>query len=109
MLLTPPFEKNTIVSISLTRGNHDDGINSYKRNKVCINILTRSPLWELNNNKIRPLEIGNYIIEELNNKKISPSHKLFFSSLELAILDEEVNGYTLTFLMEEGAGLDEQF
>lgn len=104
----PPFNKNTIISISLTRGNYDDG-STLIRGTIRINILTRSPLWELNNNKIRPLEIGNYIIEELNNKKISPSHKLFFSSLELAILDEEVNGYTLTFLMEEGAGLDEQF
>jgi len=32
-----------------------------------------------------------------------------FSSLELAILSEDVNGYTLSFSLEEGSGLDEQF
>jgi hypothetical protein len=32
-----------------------------------------------------------------------------FSNIELAILNENVNGYTISFFLEEGSGLDEQF
>lgn len=104
----PPFDKNTIVSLSLNQSNFDAEA-VLMRNILKISILTRSNLWELKNNKVRPLEISNYIIESLHNKKISPSHKLFFATLQLAILDEDINGYTLTFFLEEGSGLDEQF
>jgi chemotaxis signal transduction protein len=104
----PPFDKSTIVSISLSRGNYEEekvllsGI-------VKINVLTQSDIWQLDNRKIRPLEISNIIIDILNNRKISSSHKLLFSNIELAILNENVNGYAISFFLEEGSGLDEQF
>jgi hypothetical protein len=104
----PPFDKNTIISIVLNRGNYDEE-NVLLRGIIKITVLTRSEIWELSNNKIRPLEISNIIIDKLNNQKISPSHKLLFSNIELAILNEDVNGYTISFLLEEGSGLDEQF
>lgn len=103
-----PFNKNTLISIGMTRAT----LNSESlitRGVLKINVLTRSELWELSNGKIRPFEIANYIIEKLNNKKLSSSHKVVFNSLELAILSEDVNGYTLSFSLEEGSGLDEQF
>jgi hypothetical protein len=74
-----------------------------------ISVLTRSTLWRLNKNKIRPLEIADLIITAINNKKLTTSHKILFSSLELSILDDNINGYTLAFFMEEGSGLDEKF
>jgi hypothetical protein len=76
---------------------------------VKITVLTRSDLWELTGNKIRPLEISNIIVEQLNNQKISSSHKLLFANIDLAILNENVNGYTISFFLEEGSGLDDQF
>lgn len=103
-----PFNKNTLISIGMTRVTPDSE-SLITRGVLKINVLTRSELWELSNNKIRPFEIANYIIEKLNNKKLSSSHKVVFSSLELAILSEDVNGYTLSFFLEEGSGLDEQF
>lgn len=105
----PPFDKNTLISISLNRANNNEQDNVIARSLVKITILTRSELWEIKNNKIRPLEISDLIIETLNNKKVSSSHKILFSSLELAILNENVNGYVLTFLLDEGSGLDGQF
>jgi hypothetical protein len=55
------------------------------------------------------MEIADFIVKEINNKKLTTSHKLFFKRLELSILNDNVNGYTLTFFMEEGSGLDEKF
>jgi hypothetical protein len=104
----PPFDKNTIISIVLNRGNYDEE-KVLLRGIVKITVLTRSEIWELSGNKIRPLEISNIIIDKLNNQKISPSHKMSFSNIELAILNENVNGYTISFFLEEGSGLDEQF
>jgi len=104
----PPFDKNTIVSIVLNKGNYDDE-KVLLRGMVKITVLTRSDLWELTGNKIRPLEISNIIVEQLNNQKISSSHKLLFANIDLAILNENVNGYTISFFLEEGSGLDDQF
>lgn len=104
----PPFDKNTIVSIAYNKGNFDDE-KVMMLGTMKINVLTKSELWELNGNKIRPMEVANYIINKLNNVKLSTSHKLLFLSVDLAILSEDHNGYTLTFILEEGGGLDEQF
>ena len=104
----PPFDKNTIISIVLNRGNYDEE-KVLLRGIVKITVLTRSEIWELSGNKIRPLEISNIIIDKLNNQKISSSHKMLFSNIELVILNENVNGYTISFFLEEGSGLDEQF
>ena len=104
----PPFDKNTIISVVLNRANYDEE-SKITRNLVKINILTRSALWKLDNKKIRPLQIGNIAIDILNNLKIMPSHKLVFSNMELAILNEDVNGYTLTFFLEEGSGMNGEF
>lgn len=103
-----PFNKNTIMTVVLHRSSYDDE-NLMLTGMLKINILTRSELWELNNNKIRPLEITNEVIKVLNNKKVSASHKLYFSRMELAILNENVSGYSVIFFIEEGSGLDEQF
>jgi hypothetical protein len=104
----PPFDKNTIISIALSRGVYDEELVLIK-GVVKINILTRSALWKINGSKIRPLEIANIIIEKINHQKINTSHKLLLSNIELAILNENVNGYSVTFHLDEGSGLDEQF
>ncbi len=104
----PPFNKNTIITIALSKGDYNDETVLF-HGILQITILTRSTLWKLNNNKIRPMEIADFIVKEINNKKLTTSHKLFFKRLELSILNDNVNGYTLTFFMEEGSGLDEKF
>jgi len=58
---------------------------------------------------IRPVQIGNLIIDLLDELKVAISNKLSFNMMELAILNENISGYSLTFLMNEGSGLVEQF
>lgn len=104
----PPFDKNTIITVSLSKGNYNNDLVLF-HGVLNVTILTRSNLWRLNNNKIRPMEIANLIIKTINNQKITTSHKVLFSHLDLSILNDNVSGYTLTFFMEEGSGLDEKF
>ena len=103
-----PFDKNTIISIALNRANFSDDT-TMTSSIIKINVLTQSTLWKLNNNLIRPLQIANLIIDLLNNQKFSSSHKMNFISLELAILDEKVNGYTLSFHLHEGSAMLDEY
>lgn len=104
----PPYDKNTIMTIVLSKGKYDsDAV--LLNGMIKINVLTRTELWELDNNKIRPLEIANNLISVLENRKVSVSHKLYFTNIDIAILNENVSGYSIIFQLEEGSGLDEQF
>jgi hypothetical protein len=37
------------------------------------------------------------------------SHKLYFKSADLVVLDGNINGYGLIFHLVEGSGLDDEF
>jgi len=63
----------------------------------------------LTDNQIRPVEISNLIIDLLDGTKLATSHKLVFDSIELAVLNENINGYSLNFYLNDGSGLIEQF
>ena len=104
----PPYDKNTIVTIALTKLIPDEEQKLFS-SWVRINVITRTALWELSNYKIRPLEIANLVIKELENIKLKTSHKLFMTDMELIILDGNINGYGITFTVVEGSGLDEKF
>ncbi len=106
----PPYDHNTFITIVATKIQADPEeqiFNSFIR----INIITQAQLWELDGDKIRPLEIASNIITMLENYKTTSgaSHKLFFKSAELIVLDGNINGYGLVFHLLEGSGLDEEF
>ena len=103
-----PFNKNTIISIALSRGvkAEDEKI---LNGIVKINVLTQSTLWPLTDNKIRPLEIANRLMDLLDGTKMATSHKLVFNVIEVAILNENVNGYSLSFYLNEGSDLIAEF
>lgn len=103
-----PYNLNTIITIALSRSTENDDLNLWE-NVLRINIITKSQLWSLNNQKVRPLEIANLVIEELDNQKLTASNKLFFHSMELIVLDGNTNGYGLTFHLIEGSGLEDEF
>lgn len=99
-----PFNKNTIISVALVRGVQEEE-KEIMTGMLKINVLTQSGLWKLTNNKIRPLEIGNLIINVLDGFKMATSHKLVFDSIELAVLNENINGYSINFYLNDGSGL----
>lgn len=106
----PPYDHNTFITIVASKiqaDNEEQIFNSVIR----INIITQAQLWELDGNRVRPLEIANNIVSSLENYKTTSgaSHKLFFKSAELIVLDGNINGYGLIFHLLEGSGLDDEF
>lgn len=104
----PPYNKNTMITLALTRSVYDSDdviLNSI----IKINVLTKSDLWVLKSNKLRLFEIIKNINNLIHDKKFATSHKLSFKQMELSILDEDLSGYSLSFLLEEGSGMVESF
>lgn len=106
----PPYDHNTFVTVVATKiqANPEE---QYFNSVIRINIITQAQLWELDNDKVRPLEIANNIVSSLENYKTvsGTSHKLFFKSMDLVVLDGNINGYGLVFHLLEGSGLDDEF
>lgn len=103
-----PYNLNTIITIALSRATDDEDYNMLM-SVIRVNIITKAQLWALDNQKIRPLEIANLIIEKLENQKLAASNKIYFHSAELVVLDGNTNGYGLTFHLIEGSGLEDEF
>ena len=102
----PPYDKNTLITITLIIADKEE---TRYDSMIRVSVITRSTLWEISNNKIRPLEVASLIIKDLDNLKLQTSQKLFFDNLEFMVLDGNINGYGLTFELIEGSGLDDEF
>jgi len=106
----PPYDHNTFITIVATKIQPDLDSQIFNAG-IRINVITQAQLWEIDTNKIRPLEISNIIVSMLDNYKAvsGASHKLYFKGAELIVLDGNVNGYGLMFHLLEGSGLDDEF
>lgn len=104
----PPYDKNTLISINIDKADYDHE-SVFLATLLKVTVLTRTELWELDDHKIRPMQIANNIIEKLNDRKLTTSHKLYFIKLDLAVLNDKVTGFILHFGVDEGSGLDAKF
>lgn len=103
----PPYDKNTLITIYPEEIYHND---SAYHTQLAISVITRPNLWELKDNKIRPLEVVNQVIKEIDNFKLSPSVKLSFVSTTFFIVNKNIGAYKMTFRGIEGDGkLDERY
>jgi hypothetical protein len=103
-----PYNKNTFLTITLTDTTLDDSNNNHN-SKIRINCLTRTELWEMENNRIRPLHLSSLIIKTLHGQKVGVSHKLYYDGTELTVLNENIHGYAIEFIMIDGGGLENEF
>lgn len=98
-----PYNKNSFISITLSEVGYTEDIN-YLTPVVTVSVLSRTELWVLNDSKIRPLQVASQIVKELNNKKVSLSHKLYFIEKRLLVLNEDIQGFILVFDLLDGGG-----
>lgn len=69
---------------------------------VNFDILCHTDYWDLNDYKIRPLQIAGYIDGILNNEKLVGIGTLEFAGCNELILSEHLSGYTLSYLATHG-------
>lgn len=69
---------------------------------IHFDILCHTDYWELGDFKLRPIKIMGIIDGILNNSKLSGIGTLKFAGATELILNEELSGYTLTYVATHG-------
>ena len=102
------YNQNSMINIYMTQASPLDdtvGVDSILQ----INVICNVDIWELVDDKIRPLQIANRVIKLLDNKKFTTSNKLSFDSLTDLIISKTVCGYALLFSLVDGSGEKQKF
>ena len=106
---TAEYNKNTRINIVITDRETELNEEQMLSSVISFYILSKNELWELNNNKIRTLEIANRLISLLDDRVLKTSNKMFFDSLSHVVYNENMSGYTVLFGLFDGNGLENDF
>lgn len=96
------YEQNGMINIVLEDSEPNEEENSLV-GVIRINIVFNVDKWELLDEKIRPIELSDVVIELLDNKKFSISNPLSFSGMQPLILTKQLTGYALLFNLIDGS------
>lgn len=99
-LLDDQYNKNSVISIQLSRATPEE--EKVIKSIIKISIITNVDKWELVNNKIRPIQLANEIIKELNNKKLNTSNAISFDDMQEIVYNKNLIGYELSFDLADG-------
>ena len=70
---------------------------------VSFDVICHTRYWDIGNYRMRPLKIVGYIDGILNKTKLSGIGEFQFMNCTELILNEELSGYTLTYLATHGS------
>lgn len=102
------YNQNSIVNIYMTEAQPNDGVKAVDAT-IQINVICNESVWELIDNKIRPLRIANRIIELVNETKFTASNKMVLNGLTELIINKKMYGYALLFELTDGSGEIDKF
>ena len=102
------YDKNSSINIYMT--SVDPQLDNVTADAIIqVNVVCNIDIWDLVNNKIRPVQIANRIITLLNNQKFTASNSLVFNSLDNLIVSKHMVGYALLFELTDGSGINNKF
>lgn len=70
----------------------------FRNNTISFDIICHTDYWDIGDCRLRPFKIMGYIDGILDNAKLSGIGTLHFMGAQELILDEELSGYTLTYI-----------
>ena len=98
---SPEFGISSFISIGLIEAViHDGSISS----SIKISIVCNREVWELDNNRVRPLAIVSEAEKQLNNTKLGMAGKLELKVLKEVYFNNDSIGYTMLFDIKEEIG-----
>lgn len=114
--LRPVFEfenkeehnQNSIINIYMTEAT------PFEQEKaiggvVQVNVVCNQDVWDLVDDKSRPIELVNRIEKLLNNCKFTVSNKLSLSTVTDLIINKKIFGYAMLFEITDGIGQKDKF
>lgn len=102
------YNQNSIVNVYVTEIIPTDNETSFT-GVLQINVACNIDIWDLLDNKIRPIQICNRIIKLLNKKKFTISNNLELSNMTDLIINKKMIGYALLFEITDGSGENNNF
>lgn len=75
----------------------------FRDNTISFDVICHTDHWSTGSFTLRPLQICGYIDGMLNKQKMSGIGELQFLSCNELILDENLSGYTLTYIATHGS------
>lgn len=102
-VLTVDEKIKSYIIITFTNFKPNDTNPAFRDCIINIDIICHSSVWSLDNFAIRPMKIMGYIDGILNKSKLSGIGTLSFLTADLLGLNEEFNGYSITFAATHNA------
>ena len=98
---SPEFGISSFISIGLVEADIFDGL---IRSSIKISVACDRAVWELNDNRVRPLAILSAIGNSLDNTKFSTAGKLYLRVVKEVYFNNDLVGYTALFDIDEEKG-----
>ena len=98
---SPEANINNFLSIGYVKGTPLEGST---RHMLKISVASERRLWELKDNKIRPLRIANKVIEKINKRKFGPATILKLDDIREVHFSNDLVGYILLFELWDEQG-----
>lgn len=102
------YDQNSMINIYMTQAAPSDEDKSVTA-AIQVNVVCNTDVWNLEGNKIRPLQLASRIEELVNNAKFTASNKLVLSTVTDLIINKKMVGYALIFEITDGSGTINKF
>lgn len=102
------YNQNSMVNVYMIEVVPTDDIKAFV-GAIQINITCNLDIWNLLDNKIRPLQIADRIIKLIHNQKFHLSNKITLRNMTDLIVNKTMVGYALLFEVTDGSGTQNKF
>lgn len=98
---SPEFGISSFISIGLIEGL---GLDGSLQASIKITVACDRQIWNINNERIRPLAISSIIVDTLDNKKFDVAGKLIWRVVTEVFFNNDLVGYTMLFDITDEKG-----
>lgn len=96
-------EEQSVILVSFSNFVTDENNPEFRDCLVNFDIFCNFRNWDLGNYRIRPLKIAGYIDGILHNSRLSGIGTLQFVSCDILLQDNNLGGYSISFLATHGS------
>lgn len=98
------FGRNTYIMIDIPNIDLDDTDGSGLIGMIYITPVTNYEHWMLNDNKMRLFEIAERVLQDIDDRKFSPSGKSTVMSIERVLISKQLYGYAIKVATTDDSG-----
>lgn len=102
------WKQNSIINIYMTEASPSEEEKTLMA-VIQINVVCNQDVWDLVDDKSRPIELVNRIEKLVNGTKFTVSNKLVLNTVTDLIINKKVFGYALLFEIIDGSGEKDKF